>query len=223
MDDPYKSTLGQQGKDPSRRHSRRGFARAFIETAPISAKDKSKMAHLNLERLLLARAQSPAATPGPSRANATAGSGRMRHFEMRYDSQERLTGSPRIETVMVSFPSTPLRSELDQFQPKGKRKTIRNGCRPPRAQFSSVQLFPDPAQPSELTASGDANGRDSRTQGNHDWLAQFWQGRRLFARLPESLKFIVPSIPSIWPTILPGGKTSGTSSRATPIRLSAIP
>jgi predicted TIM-barrel fold metal-dependent hydrolase len=56
VDDPYKSTLGQQGKDPSRPHSRRGFARAFIETAPISAKDKSKLAHLNLERLLLARA-----------------------------------------------------------------------------------------------------------------------------------------------------------------------
>lgn len=40
-----------------------GFARAFIETTPISAEDKSKFAHLNAERLLLARASS-------SKANA---------------------------------------------------------------------------------------------------------------------------------------------------------
>ena len=33
-----------------------GFARAFIETAPISAEDKSRLAHLNAERLLLAHA-----------------------------------------------------------------------------------------------------------------------------------------------------------------------
>ena len=52
--------------DPFGPHSRRGFARAFIETAPISAEDKSKLAHLNAERLLLARAWSLAATPGPS-------------------------------------------------------------------------------------------------------------------------------------------------------------
>ena len=57
VDDPFNSTLGQQGKDPSGPHSRRGFARSFIETAPISAEDKSKLAHLNAERLLLARAE----------------------------------------------------------------------------------------------------------------------------------------------------------------------
>jgi predicted TIM-barrel fold metal-dependent hydrolase len=52
VDDPYKSTLGQQGKEAFGR----GFCRDFIETAPISAEDKSKFAHLNAERLLLARA-----------------------------------------------------------------------------------------------------------------------------------------------------------------------
>jgi hypothetical protein len=36
--------------------SRRGFARAFVETAPISAEDKSKLAHLNAERRRLVRA-----------------------------------------------------------------------------------------------------------------------------------------------------------------------
>lgn len=56
VDDPYKSTLGQQGKDPNGPDSRPGFCRAFIETAPISAEDKSKFAHLNAERLLLSRA-----------------------------------------------------------------------------------------------------------------------------------------------------------------------
>lgn len=52
VDDPYKSTLGQQGKADFGR----GFCREFIETAPISDEDKSKMAHLNAERLLLSRA-----------------------------------------------------------------------------------------------------------------------------------------------------------------------
>jgi predicted TIM-barrel fold metal-dependent hydrolase len=51
VDDPYKSTLGQQGKAAFGR----GFCREFIETAPISAEDKSKLAHLNAERLLLSR------------------------------------------------------------------------------------------------------------------------------------------------------------------------
>jgi predicted TIM-barrel fold metal-dependent hydrolase len=51
VDDPYKSTLGQQGKAAFKG----GFCREFIETAPISAADKSKLAHLNAERLLLAR------------------------------------------------------------------------------------------------------------------------------------------------------------------------
>jgi uncharacterized protein len=52
VDDPYKSTLGQQGKEAFGRD----FCREFIETAPISAEDKSKLAHLNAERLLLSRA-----------------------------------------------------------------------------------------------------------------------------------------------------------------------
>jgi predicted TIM-barrel fold metal-dependent hydrolase len=56
VDDPYQSALGKRDQDPSGLHSSRGFARAFIETAPISAEDKSKLAHLNAERLLLARA-----------------------------------------------------------------------------------------------------------------------------------------------------------------------
>lgn len=51
VDDPYKGTLGQQGKDAFGT----GFCRTFIETAPLSAEDKSKLAHLNAERLLLSR------------------------------------------------------------------------------------------------------------------------------------------------------------------------
>lgn len=51
VDDPYKGTLGQQGKAAFER----GFCRDFIETAPISAEEKSKLAHLNAERLLLSR------------------------------------------------------------------------------------------------------------------------------------------------------------------------
>ena len=50
--DPFNSTLGQQGKGPGGPQSRRGFARAFIERTPISAEDKSKLAHRNAERLL---------------------------------------------------------------------------------------------------------------------------------------------------------------------------
>ncbi len=56
VDDPFNSTLGQQGEG-RQLHSSQGFARTFIETAPISDEDKSKMAHRNAERLLLARAQ----------------------------------------------------------------------------------------------------------------------------------------------------------------------
>jgi uncharacterized protein len=52
VDDPYKGTLGQQGKSGFGR----GFCREFIETAPISAEEKSKLAHINAERLLLSRA-----------------------------------------------------------------------------------------------------------------------------------------------------------------------
>jgi len=51
VDDPYKGTLGQQGKAAFDS----GFCREFIETAPITAEEKSKLAHLNAERLLLAR------------------------------------------------------------------------------------------------------------------------------------------------------------------------
>lgn len=52
VDDPYKGTLGQQGKAAFAR----GFCREFIETAPITSEEKSKLAHLNAERLLLSRA-----------------------------------------------------------------------------------------------------------------------------------------------------------------------
>jgi predicted TIM-barrel fold metal-dependent hydrolase len=57
VDDPFNGTLGRQSKDPGEPHSNCGFARAFIETAPISDEDKSKLAHRNAERLLLARAE----------------------------------------------------------------------------------------------------------------------------------------------------------------------
>jgi predicted TIM-barrel fold metal-dependent hydrolase len=53
VDDPFTSTLGPQGKE-SRAP---GFCRAFIESAPISDEDKSKLAHLNAERLLLPTAR----------------------------------------------------------------------------------------------------------------------------------------------------------------------
>ena len=58
VDDPFNSTLGQQGKG-RQLHSSQGFARTFIETAPISDEGKSKMAHRNADQLLLARAQWP--------------------------------------------------------------------------------------------------------------------------------------------------------------------
>lgn len=51
VDDPYNGALGPHGKDTPRP----GFCRDFIETAPINAEEKSKLAHLNAERLLLAR------------------------------------------------------------------------------------------------------------------------------------------------------------------------
>lgn len=51
VDDPFKGTLGQQGKSAFGT----GFCRNFIETAPITAQEKSKLAHLNAERLLLSR------------------------------------------------------------------------------------------------------------------------------------------------------------------------
>ena len=51
VDDPYKGTLGQQGKSAFGRE----FCREFIETAPLSSEDKAKLAHVNAERLLLSR------------------------------------------------------------------------------------------------------------------------------------------------------------------------
>jgi predicted TIM-barrel fold metal-dependent hydrolase len=51
VDDPYKGTLGQQGKATFGT----GFCREFIESAPISVDEKAKLAHLNAERLLLSR------------------------------------------------------------------------------------------------------------------------------------------------------------------------
>ncbi len=51
VDDPYNGALGQHGEEAPRP----GFCRDFIETAPIGAEEKSKLAHLNAERLLLAR------------------------------------------------------------------------------------------------------------------------------------------------------------------------
>jgi uncharacterized protein len=72
QDDPYNSTLGQRGQDllgPSNTYS---DARAFIDTAPMSAEDKPKLAHLNAERLLLGRSQSPTAVPHATGTDATA-------------------------------------------------------------------------------------------------------------------------------------------------------
>lgn len=48
VDDPYKGTLGQLGKAAFGS----GFCREFIETAPITSEEKSKLAHRNAERLL---------------------------------------------------------------------------------------------------------------------------------------------------------------------------
>lgn len=49
VDDPYKGTLGQKGKPAFGA----GFCREFIETAPLTADEKAKLAHRNAERLLL--------------------------------------------------------------------------------------------------------------------------------------------------------------------------
>lgn len=59
QDDPYNSTLGQRGQDLLGPSSTYNDARAFIDTAPMSAEDKLKLAHLNAERLLRTRAQPP--------------------------------------------------------------------------------------------------------------------------------------------------------------------
>jgi len=55
-DDPAQGALEPQGGKSQLRHGTRGLARDFIETAPISAQDKHKLAHLNAERLLGIRA-----------------------------------------------------------------------------------------------------------------------------------------------------------------------
>ena len=52
VDDPFQSALSPV-KGTGARRDGRGFAREFIETAPISDEEKSKLAHLNAERLLL--------------------------------------------------------------------------------------------------------------------------------------------------------------------------
>lgn len=57
----YNSALGSSAKGTADSDSTRSFARAFIETAPFSPEDKSKFAHLNAERLLLARTSSSTA------------------------------------------------------------------------------------------------------------------------------------------------------------------
>jgi uncharacterized protein len=57
QDDPYQSTLGQQGSHPSP-SADGGLARTFINCAALSAEDKRKFAHLNAERLL--QIQAPA-------------------------------------------------------------------------------------------------------------------------------------------------------------------
>ena len=51
QDDPYGGSAGRTGADSRGRFSGHNGARAFVETAPISAQDKAKLAHLNAERL----------------------------------------------------------------------------------------------------------------------------------------------------------------------------
>jgi uncharacterized protein len=52
QDDPYGGSAGQTGADSRGRYGGQGGAREFVESAPISAQDKAKLAHLNAERLL---------------------------------------------------------------------------------------------------------------------------------------------------------------------------
>ena len=61
VDDPFNSTVGSAhqnllGPDPVYSN-----ARAFIDAAPMTAEDKSKLAHLNAERLLFGRVKSASA------------------------------------------------------------------------------------------------------------------------------------------------------------------
>ena len=55
QDDPYGGSTGQAGADSRGRFGGRNGARAFVQTAPIDAQDKAKLAYLNAERLLLRR------------------------------------------------------------------------------------------------------------------------------------------------------------------------
>jgi predicted TIM-barrel fold metal-dependent hydrolase len=55
QDDPYGGSTGQTGADSRGRFGGSNGAREFIQTAPIGAQDKAKLAHLNAERLLLRR------------------------------------------------------------------------------------------------------------------------------------------------------------------------
>ena len=55
QDDPYGGSAGQAGADSRGRFGASNGARAFVETAPIGAQDKAKLAYLNAERLLLRR------------------------------------------------------------------------------------------------------------------------------------------------------------------------
>jgi hypothetical protein len=56
QDDPYGGSDGRTGADSRGRFGGNGGAREFVETAPFSALDKTKLAHLNAERLLLHQA-----------------------------------------------------------------------------------------------------------------------------------------------------------------------
>lgn len=59
QDDPYSSALGQRRPDLLGAAAGYRDARAFIDSAPLSAEDKSKLAHRNAEHLLLGRGEPP--------------------------------------------------------------------------------------------------------------------------------------------------------------------
>lgn len=58
QDDPYGRTTGAAGKDSRGEFGGDTGVRAFIDTAPLSADDRAKLAHRNAERLLLQRSAS---------------------------------------------------------------------------------------------------------------------------------------------------------------------
>jgi hypothetical protein len=55
QDDPCGGSAGQAGADSRGRFGGSNGAREFVQTAPIGAQDKAKLAYLNAERLLLRR------------------------------------------------------------------------------------------------------------------------------------------------------------------------